>query len=370
MDRYDIPFMERALALARKGAGLTSPNPMVGCVLVRDAELIGEGFHQYESRDHAEIVALKAAGERARGATMYVSLEPCCHTGRTAPCTDAIVAAGIRRVVAAMQDPNPAVAGKGLERLRGEGVEAGHGVLEEDAQRLNEAFARWIRAKRPFVTLKSALTLDGQLALPQSRGRKSVTWFTSNESRAEVHRMRHAHDALLSGIGTILADNPLLTDRSGLPRRRRLLRVILDSKLRLPVRSRIVETAEDDLLVFTLAAKSSPRVKRLERAGVEVVSVRGERGRVPLQAVLKDLGRRDILSVLLEAGSELNGAALDARVVDKLFLFFAPKLAGTADTPFARAKKLSLLPLEKTRLLRFGPDFAMEGYFSDVYRNH
>ncbi len=366
--------MERALTLARKGAGLASPNPMVGAVIVRDGELVGEGFHQYQRRDHAEIIALKTAGEKARGAIMYVSLEPCCHTGRTGPCTDAILAAGIRRVVAAMQDPNPAVAGQGFEQLRAAGVEADSGVLEEDAQRLNEPFACWIRTKRPLLTLKSALTLDGQLALPQAKKKqKSSTWITSEESRAEVHRMRHASDALLTGIGTVLADDPLLTDRSGLDRRRRLLRVVLDSRLRLPLGSRIVETADDDLLVFTLAPRGSARVKRLERAGVEVVTLRGpakSAGGIPLRIVLQELGRRDILSVLLEAGSELNGAALAAGLVDKLVLFYAPKLAGETGVPFARAKSLALPPLAKVRLRQFGPDFAIEGYLRDVYGNH
>ncbi|MBZ5540155.1 MAG: bifunctional diaminohydroxyphosphoribosylaminopyrimidine deaminase/5-amino-6-(5-phosphoribosylamino)uracil reductase RibD [Acidobacteriia bacterium] len=374
MDRYDIPFMERALALARKGAGLASPNPMVGAVIVRDGELVGEGSHQYQGRDHAEIIALKAAGEKARGATLYVSLEPCCHTGRTGPCTGAILAAGIRRVVAAMQDPNPAVAGQGFEQLRAAGVEADGGVLEEDAQRLNEPFACWIRTRQPMVTLKSALTLDGQLALPQTRKKqKSSTWITSEESRAEVHRMRHASDALLTGVGTVLADDPLMTDRSGLDRRRRLLRVVLDSKLRLPLASRLVETAGDDLLVFTLAPRGTARVKRLERAGVEVLTLRAPArspGRIPLRKVLQELGRRDILSVLLEAGSELNGAALAAGIVHKLVLFYAPKLAGETGVPFARAKNLALPPLAKVRLRQFGPDFAIEGYLRDVYGNH
>src|ERR1700704_5871967 len=194
--------MEHALALARKGAGLASPNPHVGCVIVRDGQIVGEGFHQYEWRDHAEIVALKSAGEKARGATLYVDLEPCNHTGRTGPCTEAIIAAGVRRVVAAMQDPNPATSGRGFERLRAADIETSCGVLEDEARRLNETFACWIRAKKPFVTLKSALTLDGQLALPKrakkSGKRTNRDWISSEESRAEVHRMRHASDALLT----------------------------------------------------------------------------------------------------------------------------------------------------------------------------
>src|ERR1700731_2518562 len=298
--------MEHALNLARRGVGLASPNPQVGCVIVREGQIVGEGFHQYEWRDHAEIVALKSAGEKARGATLYVSLEPCNHTGRTGPCTEATIAAGIRRVVAAMQDPNPATSGRGFERLRAANIETVCGVLEEDARRLNEAFACWIRTQKPFVTLKSALTLDGQLALPPARKRGRSTWVTSEESRAEVHRIRHASDALLTGIGTVLADDPLLTDRSGLLRRRRLLRVILDSKLRLSPRARIVKTADDDLLVFTSETSRCARALSLQKAGVEIVSMKKRAGHIDLLAVMKELGKRDILSVLLEAGSALN----------------------------------------------------------------
>src|SRR5215472_6750335 len=231
--------MDHALDLARKGVGLASPNPTVGCVMVNGGQIVGEGFHQYDWRDHAEIVALKSANERARGSTLYVTLEPCSRTGRTGPCTEAVISAGVRRVVAAIEDPNPLNASRGFERLGLAGIEVVKDVGEEEARRLNEAFACWIRTKKPFVTLKSALTLDGQLALPHARRkiarsivkRNGSEWITSEESRAEVHRMRHASDALLTGIGTILTDDPLLTDRSGLQRRRRLLRVILDSKL-------------------------------------------------------------------------------------------------------------------------------------------
>jgi diaminohydroxyphosphoribosylaminopyrimidine deaminase / 5-amino-6-(5-phosphoribosylamino)uracil reductase len=360
--------MEHALTLARKGIGLASPNPHVGCVIVRDGEVVGEGFHQYEWRDHAEIVALKSAGEKARGATLYVNLEPCNHTGRTGPCTEAIIGAGVHRVVAAMQDPNPATSGRGFERLRAANIETVCCVLEDDARRLNEAFACWIRAEKPFVTLKSALTLDGQLALPKSQQRKRRTWITSEESRAEVQRMRHASDALLTGIGTILADDPLLTDRSGLPRRKPLLRVILDTKLRLPPKSRIVKTADDDLLVFTAASLKSAKARRLQKEGVEVVRARATRGRIVLKSVLAELGRREILSVLLEAGPTLNGAALGAGIVHKLALFYAPKIAGDTRVPFAIAPKFKLPPLRDMRTQQFGPDIAIEAYLQDVYR--
>jgi diaminohydroxyphosphoribosylaminopyrimidine deaminase/5-amino-6-(5-phosphoribosylamino)uracil reductase len=370
VDANTIGYMQHALGLARKGIALASPNPMVGCVLVREGQIVGEGFHQYEWRDHAEVVAIKSAGEKSQGATMYVTLEPCNHSGRTGPCTEAIIKAGIQRVVSTISDPNPTVAGRGFERLRAAGLEVFTGVMEEESRLLNEAFAKWIRKKTPLVTLKSAMTLDGQLALPQSGKGKGSPWITSEESRAEVHRMRRASDALLTGIGTILADDPLLTDRSGLPRRRRLLRVILDSKLRLPPKSRIVKTVDDDLLVFTGAPLRSAKARALQKAGVEVVSAKLRTGRLDLTAVLKELGKRDILSVLLEAGSVLNGAALAADVVDRLFLFYAPTVAGGGHTPFAAGVTSRHASLRDVSIHKFGRDFAVEGIIHDVYRNH
>jgi diaminohydroxyphosphoribosylaminopyrimidine deaminase/5-amino-6-(5-phosphoribosylamino)uracil reductase len=370
VDANAIGYMQRALSLARKGTALASPNPLVGCVLVREGQIVGEGFHQYEWRDHAEVVAIKSAGEKSQGATMYVTLEPCNHIGRTGPCTEAIINAGIQRVVATIEDPNAKVARRGFERLRDAGVEVFTGLMEEEARRLNEPFAKWIRKKTPLVTLKSALTLDGQLALPQASKRKSSTWITSQESRAEVHRMRHASDALLTGIGTVLADDPLLTDRSGLPRRRRLLRVILDSKLRLSPGAHLVKTADDDLLVFTGASLKSAKARSLQMSGVEVANARMHKGRVDLTDVLKQLGKREILSVLLEAGSTLNGSALAADIVDRMFLFYAPKISGTTEVPFTRAAKLRHAALRDLKIRQFGSDFAVEGMLHDVYGNH
>jgi len=337
---------------------------------------VGEGFHQYEKRDHAEIVALKSAGEKARGATMYVTLEPCNYTGRTGPCTEAIIAAGVRRVVAAMEDPNPANSGRGFARLRAAGIEAFTGVGEEEARSLNEAFACWIRTKKPLVTLKSALTLDGQLALPPERNKfrkrpskKKVTnWITSEESRAEVHRMRHAADAVLTGIGTVKIDDPLLTDRSGLPRRKPLLRVVLDWGLTISPHSRIVQSARNDVLIFTQQHANTRRIRALEKAGVELVRAASRNGQIDLEAVLAELGRREILNVLLEAGPTLNGTALLAGIVHKLFLFYAPKISGEPRVPFAIAPNLTLPQLQKVRTQSFGPDIAIEAYLQDVYR--
>jgi diaminohydroxyphosphoribosylaminopyrimidine deaminase/5-amino-6-(5-phosphoribosylamino)uracil reductase len=364
----DERWMARALQLARRGAALAHPNPLVGAILVKNRRVVGEGFHTYAGLRHAEIIAIEKAGRAAQGATLYVNLEPCCHTGRTAPCTEAILAAGIKRVVAAMTDPNPAVAGRGFEQLRRAGVRITTGVREAEAQRLNEAFAKWIRTGKPLITLKSALTLDGKIAVPDG----SVTWITSRESREEVQRLRHAADALMTGVGTVIADNPRLTDRTGLPRRRPLLRVILDSRLRMPLQSNLLKSARGDVLIFTTRPEDSPRARALRRAGVEVVRVRARRGHVHLGEVIRELGRREILSVLLEAGAILNGAALEAGIVDKVVLFVAPKFIGDEGVPIVRGnwRALARLPtVTDLTLRRFGPDFAVEGYLRDVYWN-
>jgi diaminohydroxyphosphoribosylaminopyrimidine deaminase/5-amino-6-(5-phosphoribosylamino)uracil reductase len=365
----DQAWMVRANDLALPGVALAHPNPIVGALLVKNGKVVGEGFHDYDRRDHAEIVALQKAGEKARGATLYVTLEPCCTTGRTGPCTKAIIAAGIRRVVAAMHDPNPAVSGKGLAELRRAGIEVTSGVNEAEAQGQNEDFAWWIQTKRPLVTLKTALTLDGQIA--QRAG--SVTWITSEESRKAVQLLRHKADALLTGIGTVLADDPRMTDRTGEPRRRKLLRAIVDSRLRLPLRSEIVKSAQKDVAVFTTQSTDSAKARALQRAGVEVIRVAPRRGHLDLHAVIRQLGKREILNVLLEAGAELNGAALQAGIVDKMILFYAPKIMGTGGVPmasiparwFPKSPALQNLELEKS-----GPDFVVTGYLHDVYRHH
>jgi diaminohydroxyphosphoribosylaminopyrimidine deaminase/5-amino-6-(5-phosphoribosylamino)uracil reductase len=379
----DAALMDRALELASHGIALASPNPLVGAVLVRDGRVVGEGFHTYEGVRHAEVIALEAAGESARGATLYINLEPCCHTGRTGPCTKALIASGVARVVAAMADPNPAVAGRGFEQLRAAGIEVSAGLREAEARRLNEPFARWIVSRKPLVTLKSALTLDGQLVLPRAknarkgaRGTKRISqndrWISSPESRAEVQRMRHASDGMLTGIGTVLVDDPLLTDRTGLPRRRKLLRVVLDSRLRLPLKSKLVQSADGDVLVFTRAKENSAKARALRRAGVEVLRLAGRGARPDLAQAVTELGRREILSVLLEAGAILNSAALAAGIVDKMRVFLAPKVAGFAAKESgkvsASARLQAMQELHGLTIEPFGPDFSIEGYFRDVYR--
>ena len=367
----DRVWMGRALSLAHDSIGLAHPNPHVGAIIVRGHQKLGEGFHAYDKRDHAEIVALKQAGEKARGATLYVTLEPCCTTGRTGPCTKAIIEAGLARVIVAMKDPNPGVAGRGIADLEKAGVE----VLlnnEANAERLNEAFAKWIRTRLPFVTLKSALTLDGQIAARPGR----CTVITGDAAHAAVQRLRHRADALLTGIGTVLADNPVLTDRSGMPRRRPLLRVIVDSHLRLPPQSKLAKSAKGDVLVFTTQSLDSPKAKALARVGIQLFRTRApnRRDHVCLDTVMAELGRREILHVLLEAGAGLNGSALKADLVDKLALFYAPQIMGTGGVPMAEipAKEwfVKSQSLKNLSVSLCAPDFFVEGYLHDVYGNH
>jgi diaminohydroxyphosphoribosylaminopyrimidine deaminase / 5-amino-6-(5-phosphoribosylamino)uracil reductase len=362
-------WMDRALTLANRGLALAHPNPRVGAVIVKNGKVVGEGFHTYDGLIHAERIALERAGAKARGATLYLNLEPCCHFGRTGPCSDAIVAAGIDRVVAAMKDPNPLVAGHGFRQLKRAGIKVEVGIRRAEARRLNEDFALWIRARRPFVTLKSAATLDGRIA--ERRG--APTPITGPAALAAVQKLRHSADAILTGIGTVLADDPLLTDRTRLPRRRRLLRVVIDLRLRMPLKSRLARTARKDLLVFTSQSANSAKARALIKAGAEIVQVRSRRARPDLNEIIRELGRREILSVLIEAGPQINGAALQDGIVDKMILFYAPKFIGEHGVPLAflppswsrRAHELQV-----ERVERFGEDIAIEGYFHDVYRNH
>jgi diaminohydroxyphosphoribosylaminopyrimidine deaminase/5-amino-6-(5-phosphoribosylamino)uracil reductase len=367
----DAKWMDRALELARRVEALAGPNPMVGAVLVKNGRVVGEGFHTYDGIKHAEIIAIEAAGRKSRGATLYINLEPCSHQGRTPPCANALIAAGVRRVVAAMGDPNPKVAGRGFKLLRAAEIKVDIGLRQREAQELNEGFARWIATRLPLVTLKSAVTLDGAIAWPRRARKKSPRWITSAESRGEVQRMRHAADAILTGIGTVLADDPLLTDRTELPRKRPLLRVILDSRLRLPVRSKLVRSVKNDVLVFTRAKLNSPKAIALQGAGVELMQVKRESAGLDMRAVLRELGRREIQNVMIEAGSKINSAALLARIVDKLVIFGTDKIAGLGGKPWAekrvadKVKRLSAL-----RIRHVGPDYCYTGYLRDVYRNH
>src|ERR1700676_4871894 len=320
------PLLQRALELARQGLGLASPNPYVGAVIADvDGNVVGTGTYTYSGVKHAEILALEAAGNKARGATLYINLEPHAHQGRTPPCTDALIAAGVHRVGASMPDPNPKGSGQGFEKLRAAGVHDEVGRLEEQARRLNEAFARYIRHSTPLVTLKAAMTLDGKIAPPPAEvldrfeGIPAGGWVTSEVARAHVQELRHENDALMVGAGTILSDNPLLTDRSGRARRRPLLRVILDSRLRLPVESRLVKSVADerknDVLVFC-ASTDEQKKAQLEEFGIRVETIPAVEpdGRPHLPAILRRLGELEITSVMIEGGATVNWTALAANV--------------------------------------------------------
>lgn len=378
--QQDERFLNRTLELARRGLGLTSPNPSVGCVIVDGSgEITGEGFHTYEGVKHAEVLALEQAGAGARNATLYVNLEPCSHQGRTGPCADALIAAGVRRVVACMEDPNPAVSGKGFARLREAGVAVASGIMQVEARALNESFAKYIRHHVPFVTLKTAMTLDGKIAPPPAllhtpgAGGTSGGWITGEQARAHVHQLRHQNDAIMVGVGTIIADDPLLTDRSGLPRRRRLLRVILDSRLRLPLTSRVVQTAEDDVVVVCSFAEEKRKQELLDHGiRVEQIARTTADGYPDQVGIMERLGQMQITSLLIEGGALANWAALAAGVVDKVFLFYAPKiLAGTGSVPFAAGAGFSRMTdaayVKALRIHHFGEDFAVEGYLRDPY---
>jgi diaminohydroxyphosphoribosylaminopyrimidine deaminase / 5-amino-6-(5-phosphoribosylamino)uracil reductase len=376
----DARFMERALQLAHQTIGLASPNPQVGCVLVRASaegqadEIIAEGAHLYDQRDHAEIAALKQAVSRGlsvAGATAYVTLEPCSHHGRTGPCADALIAAGIARCVVATQDPNPLVSGDGIVKLRDAGIEVTVGVLEQQARDLNDPFAHFIQHRRPFVTLKAALSVDGYLAPPpHTRAATQPHWLTGPGARAEVQRLRHASDAVLTGIGTVLADAPALTDRSGIPRRRALLRVILDSQLRTPFTAPLLHPANRDLLILHSPPAPPEKAAALTAAGAELLKIPTENGELSLPAVLAALAERNILSLLLETGSQLNGAFLAQNLVDKAILFYGESELGEAALPFAHGVPSPFLfqqTLYRATHTSFGPDACITGYLHNPW---
>ena len=340
---HDAELLTRALTLARDAAAFASPNPTVGCVLAHHETLLAEGAHFYAARDHAEIAALKQAASLnhdVRNATAYVTLEPCAHHGRTGPCSDALIAAGITRCVVATADPNPLVSGAGLAKLRAANIAVdllnpSH-PLAQQARALNDAFAFSIQHHRPFVTLKSALSVDGKLAPPPStRTTTSPHWVTGTAARADAQHLRHASDAILTGIGTILADNPSLTDRTNLPRRRPLLRVILDTHLRIPLDSNIITTATDDVLIVCSNQATTDRERALRALNIEVLRIPTHNHHLDLTAALNALTERNILSVLIEAGSAINGAFLRANLVDKLVLYYAERELGLDAIPFA-----------------------------------
>jgi diaminohydroxyphosphoribosylaminopyrimidine deaminase / 5-amino-6-(5-phosphoribosylamino)uracil reductase len=365
-------YMREALDLARKGRALASPNPMVGAVIVRDGEVVGRGFHTYAGMHHAEIVALTEAGDKARGATIYLNLEPCSHHGRTPPCVEALIRAGVAKVVAPVADPNPQVSGQGFAKLREAGIEVEiAGEFAAETEKLNEPFFHFMRTGRPLVTLKAAITLDGKISAPDdNRG-----WITSERARAHVQELRHESDAILTGIGTVLADDCLLTDRTGEPRARPLLRMVMDSQLRLPVDSKMVRSAADDVVLITTTACNAERRKMLESHGVQVLVMDGPGGRADLRSAVEWLGRQRYLSLMIEAGAKLNWTALEAELVDRVFFYYGPKILGGLEAlPLAggigRRRRADAIRVHNVTVHPIPPDeFAVEGYL-DVHRDY
>jgi diaminohydroxyphosphoribosylaminopyrimidine deaminase/5-amino-6-(5-phosphoribosylamino)uracil reductase len=367
-DEFDSRMMARALELAARGRGQVSPSPLVGCVVVSpDGEVVGEGFYIYERLKHAEVLALEQAGGRARGGTAYVSLEPHAHQGRTPPCTDALIRAGVARVVAAIEDPNPLVNGLGFKHLREAGVRVSTGVMSEEAARQNEKYVHALRSGLPFVHLKLAASLDGRIATRTGDAR----WITGEEARARVHRLRHEYDAILVGAGTALKDDPLLTDRSGLPRRRPLTRVVLDARLCLTPASNLARTArEAPVVLFTSKDADPRRVEALEECGVRVLLE--ETGGRDLRAVLGALAGETIQGLLVEGGANVAGAFLSAGLVNKVSFFVAPIiLGGDGLSAVVGAGALTVeqaLKLDPVEIERHGRDVEITGYLESGKR--
>ncbi len=355
--------MGRALELAAQGAGQVSPGPLVGTVIANAAgNVVGEGYYIYDQIKHAETIALEQAGEQARGGTAYVSLEPHAHQGRTAPCTDALIQAGIKRVVAPIEDPNPKVSGRGFDHLRDAGVEVRVGLMEDEATQLNESYIHFMRTGRPFVHLKMAVSLDGKVATATGDSR----WITSEESRHRVHELRHQYDAIMVGGGTVRTDDPLLTDRSGRKRRRPLVRVVIEQYLHLSPESQLAQTTDaGPVLIFAHEDPDSETLEALQSRGVEVICQ--EASVLDFTNILEELSKRSIQSVLVEGGPLLAGLMLEASVVDKVTFFVAPIIIGSQDAPSAiggsGVEKINEAPrLDRVAVTQHGRDVEISGY--------
>ena len=353
--------MRRALRLAQKGRGRTSPNPMVGAVLVKEGRVVGEGYHSKAGEAHAEIVALQEAGDRARGATLYLNLEPCAHFGKTPPCAPQVIEAGVKRVVLGMEDPNPLVKGKGIERMRGAGLEIEIGILEEECRRLNEAFCKYIVRKEPFVMLKVAATLDGKIATRHGDSK----WISGEASRRFVHRLRDQVDGVLVGIGTVLKDDPQLTVR--IKGGRDPYRIVLDSQLRIPEEAKVIGVSPSKAIIATSALAPKDKMEKLEKRGVRILILDSHEGKINLKSCLSKLGEIEMTSLLVEGGSQVNGSFLDEGLIDKLLFFLSPKLLGDhqaleifAGRGVTRLEEAVAIRKIKTR--RIGEDILLEGY--------
>jgi len=357
-------LMKRAIRLAKKGCGRTSPNPMVGAVIFNKGDIVGEGYHKRAGEAHGEINAIRAAGERSRGADLYINLEPCSHFGKTPPCADAVIDAGIKRVFIAMKDPNPKVAGEGIRRLKEAGVEVNVGILEREAVRLNEAFIKHVTTGMPFVTLKAAATLDGKIATRTGDSK----WITGEASRRHVHRMRDSIDAILVGIRTVERDDPSLTTRLGKRQGKDPIRVILDEELRISPSARVIcGNSEAELIIATTERAPEDRIKKLEEAGAKVLIFDSSSGLIPFRQLMKSLGKMDINSVLIEGGSEVHASALREGIIDKVALFYAPKILGGVNSIGVvggkGAKHLSdAIMVEGLTTRHMGEDILVEGY--------
>ncbi|CFX77629.1 Riboflavin biosynthesis protein RibD [Syntrophomonas zehnderi OL-4] len=365
MSASDQHYMQIALELASQALGRTSPNPVVGAVIVKDGEVVGAGYHLKAGTPHAEIHALNQAGVKASGATVYVTLEPCSHYGRTPPCADALVKAGVRRVVIATLDPNPQVAGQGRQKLLKAGIIVDTGIMEKEARQLNEAYIKYIQTRIPFVALKTAMTLDGKIAAAGGDSK----WITAEDARNHVHRLRNIHDAILVGIGTVLHDDPRLNTRLNCDDIHHPVRVIIDSYLDLPLNSQIVKSSHElRSLVFCSSQADLQRATRLQAAGCEIIRLPEQEGLVPLENVLQHLGREGICSVLVEGGGEINASLLERQLVDKVYWFIAPKIIGgrNAATP-VMGTGLNMMQeaweLQSIEVTRFEKDILITGYF-------
>jgi len=352
--------MRRALELARRAEGRTAPNPAVGAVVVRDGVIVGEGFHPAAGEPHAEIFALRQAGKEAQGATLYVTLEPCCHRGRTGPCVTAVIAAGITKVVAGCRDPNPKVAGGGFKELQVAGIEVESDVLAAECRHLIAPFAKHIRTGLPYVTLKAGMTIDGAVA---TAGGESQ-WITGAESRAAVHRLRDTHDAIMVGIGTILADNPRLTTRLVQGEGKNPLRIVVDSTLRIPSSAALLSEA-GKTLILTSSAASIADEERLQSENVEILRVAGKPGAIDLADAMRQLGGCGIQSILLEGGGRLHHGALHAGIVDRLCIFIAPLFLGGSGIPLFSGPGVTNLKdafrLQQLNIERYGDDLLLHG---------
>lgn len=361
LQELDEHMMARAISLARNGMGRTSPNPLVGAVIVRDGRIVAEGWHRKAGTPHAEIHALNMAGELAKGATVYVSLEPCAHYGRTGPCAKALVEAGVSRVVIAMTDPNPKVAGKGIAILQEAGIQVTTGVLEQEARQLNEVFLKWMTTGLPFVALKTAMTLDGKIATATGQSQ----WITNEASRYETHRLRDVYDGILVGINTALADNPSLTTRLKEYQGRNPVRIVVDSRARLPLTAKLVADGAARTIVAVTAGAPAERVEALRSAGVEII-VAGSGAHVDMRSLMEQLGAMKITSVLVEGGGSVNFSILQAGLADRVYAFIAPKLVGGRDalTPVEGdgfQELANAVELENIQLRQLGSDVLLTG---------